>query len=500
MKSYTFPLILIGILVSFITCDFSPHTSFSNLQTEKTILQKEFFALSQSWQIKKSYGKNVISEKSWGINQVVTVEIELSEVFNDLTKHDLKIDGDSLIMTGNDILKLEFNFKYTYSWLATGTGVGKTIMTGDTYSLVKTFSDALPNRIVPQVKLSFKPGEFTTEIEGYYDDNVGVKKLIENDIRDMIQSRVMEDISQDLGGAIDKFYLEYYAESHVDVTTQYPELQFTFENSFSELPKFKENGLVYYRNFSNEEQQLKDNETWDKFESSDGAHQLFYHQSILNEIAMKEVQNHRFGFKVSSKNYKNDLNVDTLSNYYRDILTTHPADETFSIMFLVNSMVLNTTSTNIDFKHVKATSKIKMNFISNSDQSILFSCNLTTSFAFEFKIITSESESKLSWNLLNNWQHFDINELSVDSAQYADVFISNLQDYIKSEFITNSGNLPFTFFKNGFPLWNDIDNFENVKYIDGFSLLIIGSNDPSSMNMINTKETVSKNDLLKFLK
>lgn len=321
MLSLTF-LTIISLYFTLISCvdDFSPQTVYRSLQTEKLVLEDEFFELTQTWNIQKSYGSNTIKDTYFSKTETLLVNLQLDNVFHDFTKQDLSITSNSLHMEGDDVFRLEFSFKYTYTYFRTGSGVGTAIVTGKNYTLDKTFSSDMPDRVVPQVKIHFDVGDMTVKLSGAYETDAEVNRLVQVNLSSFLKQSVIKDVCSDLNFEIFLYYIEKYSDVDVRAVTFLPEMHFTFDNTFNRVPQFLENGLIHYRNFDNKDgSQIEGNATWANFTTTDGPYQIFYHQNILNDILVSEYQNNtdRYSFNSSfPSDIPFGLNVSSLAYAY----------------------------------------------------------------------------------------------------------------------------------------------------------------------------------------
>ena len=117
--------------------------------------------------------------------------------------------------------------------------------------------------------------------------------------------------------------------------------------------------------------------------------------------------------------------------------------------------------------YVSATAASRLNLISDLNNVLLLEVNVSATIGLEFKI--EVLNDTLSWNLVNNWNDFYLNDINVDNSTYPNIQVERLKAMITASFRSMSPN--YRFFKIGLNL-SDIYIF---RYIENTGILIVGS-------------------------
>lgn len=129
--------------------------------------------------------------------------------------------------------------------------------------------------------------------------------------------------------------------------------------------------------------------------------------------------------------------------------------------------------------YVSATVASRLNLISDLNNVLLLEVNVSATIGLEFKI--EELNETLTWNLVNNWNDFYLNDINVDNSTYPNIQVERLKAMITASFRSMSPN--YRFFKIGLNLSDT--SIYIFRYIENTGILIVGDEEPIIRRNLN---------------
>ena len=282
--------------------------------------KKDFKDIEAQWNILKNYGSATHSERYLFVTETINIlDITLVSASNDFSKAAIALSASNVQTFTGTTFNFVFQFSYEYSWMSSGKGVGTATGTAKSYTITKTW-DKLST--TPQVTIAIEIETARITLSGAYEGDAEVNRIAVLAMNDFFATKVASALSTDLADDINVYFVKAYKGNKWNVTTKFPEIALGMTVDTNQPPKNLEKGVVYYNRFDIDIGPLSqaDPVTWDSFDETKGAHQVFFHQSFFQGVCAEVVKKNRFSFSLFEGNKPSSittvLNVDTIGSFY----------------------------------------------------------------------------------------------------------------------------------------------------------------------------------------
>jgi len=274
---------------------------------------------------------------------------------------------------------------------------------------------------------------------------------------------------------IKDYYINLKEEVKFDFSTAVPNRDFYFTNTEQLEGKNVKNGVVYYLGSNLTEVQpsklriLKQaDKPWDNFNEADGVYQMFVHYDNLKMIIDYITKKNEFEYNINNndlpKTVSFRVDVNSLSKFYPEILSQRPPDENLEVRVLAHSLRIEPISGKIFKASFETVNKI----YSLKDGALIF--EMTADFNYQMKL---EFNGDFTVNVIIIPSGFSLSEVIVPS-KYSGVTISVLNRMIFEGYQKDLREKPYYLFKKPLPFNKKFARINDVKFIDGQGIVIIG--------------------------